>query len=200
VDAKECPTNLTVIEGTGVIPQAEACDLFVGQLMLPESLQFESRAEWSAPGVVVPPNPDLLLPGEVSYISQHRAILEDIWDAREDPESGPVSSTTPMTMFQLRQQMEAKTRETTWTIGGAVLSSIVAAAIGSSLCLWRHRQIVLAIRARLPGRRTLAGNPRESTPAYREDEPTGTTDSDVVNVGTSRDQGVGTQHTTMVFK
>jgi hypothetical protein len=109
VGAQECPTNLTVIEGAGVIPQAEGRDLFVGQLMLPASRQFESRAEWSGPGVVVPQTPDLLLSGEVSYLRQHRALLEDIWDAREDTEGGPASITAPMTMFQLKQQLEART-------------------------------------------------------------------------------------------
>jgi hypothetical protein len=168
--------------------------------MLPASRQFESRAEWSGLGVFVPQAPDLLHPGEVSYFSQHQAILEDIWDTREDPEGGPVSSTTPMTMFQLRQQMETKTRERKLIIGGAVVFSIVAAAIGTNLCLWRHREIVLAIRARFPGRRTLAGNPLERTPNRLEDKPTGTTDSEVVTIGTSRDQDVGNQPTTMVFK
>jgi hypothetical protein len=133
VDAQEYPTNLTVIEGAGVIPQAEGCDLFVRQLMVPASRQFQSRAEWSGPGVVVPQTLDLLLPGEVSYIRQHRAILEAIWDAREDPEGGTVSSTAPLTMFHLRQQMEVRTRRRKGIIGGAVVGSIVAAAIGTSL-------------------------------------------------------------------
>jgi hypothetical protein len=168
--------------------------------MLPASRQFESRAEWSGTEVVVPQTPDLLLPGEVSYFRQHRAILEDIWDAREDPEGRPISCTAPMTMFQLRQQMELRTRERKWIIGGAVVGSIVAAAIGTSLCLWRHRQIVLAIRARFPERRTLAGNSQESTPTRREDEPTGTIDSEVVTMADIRDQGMGTQPTIMVFK
>jgi hypothetical protein len=90
-------------------------------------------------GYNVPQTPDLLLPGEVSYIRQHRAILEDIWDAREETEGGTVSSTAPLTMFQLRQQMEVRNRGRKWIIGGALVGSIVAAATGTSLCLWRHR-------------------------------------------------------------
>jgi hypothetical protein len=30
VSTQECPTNITGVEGTGVIPQAEGCDLFIG--------------------------------------------------------------------------------------------------------------------------------------------------------------------------
>jgi hypothetical protein len=37
--------NMTGIEGTGVTPQAEGCDLFSGQLTLPASRHFESKAD-----------------------------------------------------------------------------------------------------------------------------------------------------------
>jgi hypothetical protein len=80
-----------------------------------------------------------------------------------------------------------------------VVGSIVAAAIGIGLCPWRHRHVVLAFRARSPGRRNLAENPLESVPARQEDEPTGTTDSEVVPMEDSRDRDLGAQPTTMAF-
>jgi hypothetical protein len=58
--------NITSIEGTGVIPQPEGCDLFIGELTLPARRQFESKANWDGPGVVQPKTPDLLLLEEVS--------------------------------------------------------------------------------------------------------------------------------------
>jgi hypothetical protein len=58
----ECPANITKIEGTGVLQQREGCDLFIEELMLPASRQFESRAEWSGPEVGVPQIPDRFTP------------------------------------------------------------------------------------------------------------------------------------------
>jgi hypothetical protein len=106
----ECPANLTKIEGTGVLQQPEGCDLFIEELMLPASRQFESRAEWSGPEVVVPQIPDLLYPREVSYIREHQELLEDIWDDWQIPEEGPAPVIAPMTMSELRQQIEARTQ------------------------------------------------------------------------------------------
>ena len=87
--------NITGIESTGVIPQAEGCNLFVRQLTLPASCQFESKANWDGPEVVVLQAPDLLLSKEVSYLKQHQALLEDVWDAWKTQETDPPLSPPP---------------------------------------------------------------------------------------------------------
>jgi hypothetical protein len=106
VSARECPTNTTSIEGTGILQQPEGCDLVIGQLTLPASRQYESKADWGGPEVIIPQMPDLLLPEEVSYVKQHQALLEDVWDAWEGPGEGePDPSTVPITMSQLQRQV-----------------------------------------------------------------------------------------------
>jgi hypothetical protein len=190
-DKLECPANLTSIEGTGVLQQPEGCDLFVEQLMLPASRQFESRAEWSGPEVVVPQMPDLLHPREVSYIREHQDILEDIWDDWQIPEEGPVPVIAPMTMSELRQQMKARTQGRKWIVVGTVIGAIAVAAIVIGPCLWRHRQTVFTIRAWFSRGRTVAGN-TESTQAMREDEPT--------EISNSEAGPVTNQRTAVVFQ
>jgi hypothetical protein len=116
--------NITGIEGTDVIPQAEGYDLFIRQLMLPVSRQFESKADWDGPEIVVSQTPDLLLSEEVSYLKQHQALPEDIWDAWEDPGDGLASVTAPMKMSQLQQQMENRLRARKLICGGVFAGSI----------------------------------------------------------------------------
>jgi hypothetical protein len=96
---------------------------------------FESKADWDGPKIVVPQTPDLLLSEEVSYLKQHQALLEDVWDAWEDPGAGPTSVTAPMTMAQLQQQMEARLLTREWIYDGVVAGSIAAVAV-IGLCLW----------------------------------------------------------------
>ncbi|PNF21982.1 hypothetical protein B7P43_G17813 [Cryptotermes secundus] len=118
--------NITSIEGTGIITQPVGCDLFIGQLTLPASHQFECKADWDGPGIVVPQAPALLLPEEVSYVKQHRELLEDVWDAREDSRKGPTAVTAPMTMPQLQQQVETKILPRKWICSGIVAGSTAA--------------------------------------------------------------------------
>jgi hypothetical protein len=184
-DKLECPANLTKIEGTGVLQQPEGCDLFIEELMLLASRQFESRAKWSGPEVVVPQIPDLLHPREVAYIREHQEVLEDIWDDWQIPEEGPAPVIAPMTMSELRQQMEGRTQRRKWIVLGAVIGAIAVAAIVFGQCLWRYRQTVFSIRAWFSRGRTVAGN-TESTQARREDEPTEITDSEAGPVPNQR--------------
>jgi hypothetical protein len=145
VGVQECPTNLTTIEGTGILPQRDGCEFYVGQFKLPATRQFESRAEWGGPEVVIPQLPSLLPTREARYIREHQGMLVDIWDTWMDPRDEP--DTTPVTMFQLQQQIEARTREKKWRINGAIIGSTVVVTIIVGLCLWKHRQGIFAIRA-----------------------------------------------------
>ncbi|PNF34457.1 hypothetical protein B7P43_G11252 [Cryptotermes secundus] len=126
------------IEGTGIITQPDGCDLIMGQLTLPANRQFESKADWESPGIMAPQAPALLLPAEVSYVKQHQELLE-VWDAWEDSRDGP---TTPMTILQLQQQVEARLRKQKWICSGIVAGSTSAATV-LGLCLWRRRRALL---------------------------------------------------------
>jgi hypothetical protein len=79
------PMHITGIEDTGVTPQEEGCDLFIGQLTLPVSRHFESKADWDGPKIVAPQTPDLLLSEKVSYSRQHQALPEDVWGRMGGP-------------------------------------------------------------------------------------------------------------------
>jgi hypothetical protein len=87
------------------------------------------------PEVIVPQTPDLLLPREVEYVSQHRELLEDLWDNWEAPEKGPVFDIAPMTMPELKRQAEDRIHGKRWILGGTIGGSVVAAAITIGLCL-----------------------------------------------------------------
>jgi hypothetical protein len=120
ISTQGCPMDITTIEGTGIIRQPEGCDLLIGQLTLPASRQFESKADWDGPGVVVPQAPDLLLPEEVSYEKKHHELLEDMWEAWGGSRDGPTTVTDPMTMPQLQQQVEARLLTWKWICSGVV--------------------------------------------------------------------------------
>jgi hypothetical protein len=83
------------IDGTVILTQPEGCNLIIGQLTLPASRQFESKADWNGPGIIVPQAPDLLLPEEVSYANQHQAMLEGVSNIWEDPKGRSASITAP---------------------------------------------------------------------------------------------------------
>jgi hypothetical protein len=187
---------MQVCEHTGVLDNfdtnrghwchPDGCDLFIGDLMLPANRQFESWAEWSRPEVIVPQTPDLLLPREVEYVSQHRELLEDLRDNWEAPEKEPIFDTAPMTMPELKRQVEDWIQGKRWTLVGTI-GLVVTAAIAISLCLWRHWQAVLAVCAWI--RRTVAkGGKKKSTHGEVELERG------------HRNEDTGTQSTTTVFQ
>jgi hypothetical protein len=169
VGIQGCPTNLTTIEGTWILPQSDGCEFYVGQFKLPATRKFESRAEWGGPEVIIPRLPSLLPTREADYIREHQGMLVDIWDAWMGPRDEP--DTTPVTMFQLRQQIEARTRGRKWRINRAIIGSTVVVTIIAGLCLWKHRQRIFAIRARFARRRTPKRHVAEDT-AVRNDNGT----------------------------
>jgi hypothetical protein len=73
-----CPTNLTTIEGTGILPQSDGCEIYVGQFKLPTTRKFESRAEWGEPEIIIPRLPSLLPTREADYIREHQGMLVDV--------------------------------------------------------------------------------------------------------------------------
>jgi hypothetical protein len=199
VEAHECPSNLTVIRGTGIIQQAEGCDLYAGQLMLPASRQFESRAEWSGPELVVPQSPELLPTREVTYMSEHRDTIADIWKEWKDQEGGSDPIVTPMTISDLRRQIEARAGTTKWIIVIAVLGLITATTVIVSLCLVQHPQVASSVRACFTGKRALTDATPESKPTRSDEEPSPAEEA----VATSRDSLHGnleTSRTAVVFQ
>jgi hypothetical protein len=145
VGVKGCPTNLTMIEGTGILPQHDGCEFYVGQFKLPATRQFESRAEWGRPEIVIPRLPDLLPTTETEYIREHQGMLVNIWDTWKDSQDDPDAN--PVTMFQLQQQLEARIQGRRWRINGVIIGSTVVVTIVVGLCLWKHGQRILAIKA-----------------------------------------------------
>ena len=198
-EVQVCPMNISSIEGKGVIPQPEACDLFIGQLTLPASSQFEYKADWSGTGIVVPQAPALLLPDEVSFVKQHQELLEDVWHAGEDSGDGPTAVAAPMTMPQLQQQVEARLLTRKWTCSTIVTGSTTTAAV-IGLCLWRHRRALLVFRARCARKRTIADNIKGNSPALRKDESKGETDSEMAAGGDQKTKDLGTPSETTVFR
>jgi hypothetical protein len=59
------------------------------QFKLPATRQFESRAEWSGPEIVVPKLPDLLPTRETEYIREHQGMLVSIGGLPERPRCHP---------------------------------------------------------------------------------------------------------------
>jgi hypothetical protein len=147
----------------------------------------------------VPQTPDLLLSEEVSYLKQHQALLQDVWDAWEDPKDGPTSVTAPMTMAQFQKQMEARLLTRKWVCGGVVAGSIAAVAV-IRLCLWRHRQAVLTYKARCAKDRTVADHTKGNRPAHPKDESKGRTDSEMAADGGQQTRDLGTAPETTVFQ
>jgi hypothetical protein len=191
--------NITTIEGTGVIRQPEGCDLLIGHLTLPASSQFESKADWDGPEVVVPEAPDLFLPEEVLYVKQHQELLEDVWDAWEGSRDRPTAVTNPMTMPQLQQQVEARLLTRKWICSGVVAGSTTAATV-IGLCLWRHRRMLLIFRAHNARGRTRADNAKGDSPAIRKDEPEGRIDNKKVPDESQQTRDPGTQSGITVFQ
>jgi hypothetical protein len=72
------------------------------------------------------------------------------------------ADTTPVTMFQLRQQIEAQARRRKWKINGAIIGSTVVVTTIAGLCLWKHRQRIFTIRTRF-ARRTPKRHVAEDT-------------------------------------
>lgn len=177
-----CPMNVTSIEGTGIIPQPEGCDLFIGQLTLPASRRFESKANWEGPEIVLPQTPDLLLPEEVTYLEQHQPLLEDVWNAEGSPGDGATLPAAPMTMTQLHHQMEARRMMRKWRCGGIVAGSMAAAAV-ICLCLWRYRQAVLTYMATCTRRRTTTDHTQGNSRALQGDDPRRATRREMVTEG-----------------
>jgi hypothetical protein len=200
VSTQGCPTNITSIEGTGVIQQPGGCDLVIGQLTLPASSRYESKADWSGLEVIVPQIPDLLHPKEVKYVKQHQALLEQVWAAWEGPGEGePDPSIVPRTMSRLQRQVETRLLARRWVYGGAVTGSIAAIAMIST-CLWRHWRMVAAFRARCLTGRTIAGATPENHPANQEGEPGKSTDGEMSSVGDRRTREPETQTATTMFR
>jgi hypothetical protein len=189
VGPQECPSNVTVIQGTGIIRQTEGCDLYTGQLTLPASRQFESRTEWSGPELVVPQGPDLLPISEVTYVREHQKILADIWNEWEDETKRSNLIATPITMAELRRQVADRTGDSKWIIAVAVLGFITTTTIMVSLCLVTHPQAASSLRAWFAGGRTVTNNPQ------RGSQPNVTTDRSEEAGATSRDDLQGNSET-----
>ncbi|PNF40358.1 hypothetical protein B7P43_G03254 [Cryptotermes secundus] len=178
ISSQRCPMNITSIEGSGIITQPDGCDLIIGQLTLPASRQFQSTADWDGPGIVAPQTPDLLHPEEVTYLKQHQGLLGDVWDVWEDPEDGSTPDTTPRTMTQLRQQVEARLLTQRWICSGIVTGSLAAATV-LGLCLWRHRQALPIFRAPGARGRAIADSTQGNSPDHPKYGPTGGTDREM---------------------
>jgi hypothetical protein len=158
------------IKGTGILKQPEGCDLFIEQLTPPASRHVKSKADWDGPGIIVPREPDLLIPEEVSYLKQHQALLKDIWDTWDDPRSGTGSDTAPRTMTLLQQQMETRFQARKWIYGGIVTGSTAAATI-IGLYLWRHRRTLHSLRKRYGTKETVPADNRTDNKIHREEGP-----------------------------
>jgi hypothetical protein len=128
-----CPTNLTTIEGTGILPQNDGCEFYIGQFKLPATRQFESRAEWSGPEVVVPKLHDLLPTRETEYIQEHQGMLADIWSTWEDSRNDLDANT--VTMLQLREQLEMRIQQRQWKVNAIIIGStmVISAVILCSI-------------------------------------------------------------------
>jgi hypothetical protein len=93
-----------------------------------------------------------------------------------------------MTMPELKRQVEDRIQGRRWILGGTIGGSVVAAAIAISLCLWRHWQAVLAVRARIRRRTIAEGGQKRST------------HGEVKLEGGLSNEDTGTQATTTVFQ
>ena len=190
--------NITSIEGTGILPQAEGCDIFIGQQTLPASRQFESTVNWDGPEVVVPQGPDLLLPGEITYLKRHQELFEDVWNMTEEP----TQTLEPLTLRQLQQQMETQLLKEKWVYGGIIAGSLgLAAAI--SICLWKYRRMVFSFREHCAKGRAIADHAHDSSPGNQKDVSKfggGGTDSEVATGGTQQAQDLGIPPGPTVFR